>query len=70
MGACRHHGFPDCFMAVHSNWFLLGWGVVAVASIWKFWTLTASYRGKLRSSGAPPSSARQQLERAWQKSNR
>ena len=61
---------PDRFMAVHSNWFLLGWGVVAVASIWKFWTLTASYRSTLRSGGTPPSSARQQLERAWQKSGR
>lgn len=57
-------------MAVHSNWFLLGWGVVAAASIWKFWRLTASYRSSLRSSGTTPASARQLLERAWQKSNR
>ncbi|MEC8215182.1 MAG: hypothetical protein VX069_08940 [Cyanobacteriota bacterium] len=57
-------------MAVHSNWFLLGWGVVAAASIWKFWRLTASYRSTLRSSGTPPDSARQRLERAWQRSNR
>ena len=63
-------GTVDRFAAVHTTWFLLAWGVVAAASIWKFWTLTASYRSKLRSGGSASASARQTLERAWQKSVR
>ena len=60
----------DRFAAVHTTWFLLAWVVVAAASIWKFWTLTASYRSTLRSGGSTSASARQTLERAWQKSVR
>ena len=62
-------GTVDRFAAVHTTWFLLAWGVVAAASIWKFWTL----RPRIAAAAFGWFSirpARQTLERAWQKSVR
>tara|TARA_Y100000746_G_scaffold211339_1_gene202267 strand:+ start:487 stop:681 length:195 start_codon:yes stop_codon:yes gene_type:complete len=48
-------------------WFLLAWLVVAAASAWKFWRLTAAYRTKMRASHNSSSQFRLQLEKSWQR---
>ncbi|MAV11240.1 MAG: hypothetical protein CMN96_07325 [Synechococcus sp. MED850] len=69
VGASRHHGASFASGLVHSSWFLLAWGVVAFASIWKFWRLTAAYRSKLQQAPMGSEAARQRLERSWSRSH-
>ena len=52
-------------------WFLLAWVVVACASLWKFWSVTAPWRA--RKGGMPEADTevfRESLERRWDRSQR
>jgi len=52
-------------------WFLLAWAVVAVASLVKFWSVTAPWRAKKDELPQQDTEAfRQSLERRWDRSQR
>ncbi|MGE4580922.1 MAG: hypothetical protein AAEC03_01065 [Synechococcus sp.] len=52
-------------------WFLLAWVVVAFASLWKFWTLTAPWRARKEETPQENTEEfRQLLERRWHRSKR
>lgn len=51
-----------------ATWFLLAWIVVALAAIFKFWSMTASFRQKKPLLGRNAADQqRAQLEKLWQK---
>ena len=48
------------------GWIVLAWVVVALASAFKFWSITRPYRDKTTMPGAQAvDEARQRLERRW-----
>jgi hypothetical protein len=48
------------------GWIVVAWVVVALASAFKFWSITRPYRDKMTiTSGQTVDEARQRLERHW-----
>ena len=53
------------------GWIVLAWVVVALASAFKFWSITRPYRDKTGLSNSQSvDEARQRLERRWRKDSK
>ncbi len=62
----RHHGVHCWVTMTNPGWIVPAWLVVALASAFKFWSITRPYRAKTTLSSAHTvDEARQRLERRW-----